>query len=474
MYCKLKTLSAYEHHGEEPPLSPGDIPVAKDASVSANFPDSDALAIYMRKMADSKIPSPEEETEYVKQYDALMKDFRKTVYNFAFVARDHLSLLEDITIDGVEHNFVVFYNDNNIETSVEEIFLDIKEWKTKIRKELGRLQKAFSSGESGDVEKYRRNLVKILMIHYLKSEFLMEWFDVALQYAEDIESADAEKSGVSEPVNKKKREIISDALLMEHQQFLKAVAALKKIREKADEVRKFILEGNLRLVISIAKKYQSRGLPLSDLIQEGNLGLMKAVDKFDYRRGHRFSTYATWWIKQTISRAIADQARVIRLPIHMIATLTKMFRAEQHFLQKNGREPNTDELAAQLEMPAQRVRSLQRMVQQPVSLQASTSPEGESLLENMLIEPGNRDDPVQDAAYSMLKEKITEVFSTLTERERQILRMRFGLYGESVKTLEELGTIFNLSRERIRQIEIKAIEKLRGPERRKFLDGYFN
>jgi RNA polymerase primary sigma factor len=201
---------------------------------------------------------------------------------------------------------------------------------------------------------------------------------------------------------------------------------------------------------------------------------MKAVDKFDYRRKHKFSTYATWWIKQTISRAIADQARVIRIPVHMITTLTKMFQAEQAFLQEFGREPTSEELAKKLEMPKERISSLKKMAQQPVSLQASVNTrEGSSVLSD-LITSSSGDDTIQDAAYSMLKEKIIEAFSTLKERERQILRMRFGLQGEKAQTLEELSKVFNISRERVRQIEIKAMEKLRDPERRKYLDGYFN
>jgi RNA polymerase primary sigma factor len=200
---------------------------------------------------------------------------------------------------------------------------------------------------------------------------------------------------------------------------------------------------------------------------------MKAVDKFDYRRKHKFSTYATWWIKQTITRSIADQARVIRIPSHMITTLGKMFQAEQQFLQEHGREPDSNELASKLDMPKERVRSLKRMAQQPVSLQAPLSKDNDFVLEDMLTAPSS-EDPVQNIAYSMLKEKITEVFSTLKERERQVLRMRFGLHGEKSKTLEELGVIFNVSRERIRQIELKALEKLRHPDRIKYLDGYFN
>jgi RNA polymerase primary sigma factor len=253
------------------------------------------------------------------------------------------------------------------------------------------------------------------------------------------------------------------------------VKELDEARAKADAVRSVILKANLRLVISVAKKYQSRGLPLSDLIQEGNLGLIKAVDKFDYRRGYKFSTYATWWIKQTIARAISDQARIIRIPSHMIATLNKMFHAEQMFLQKNGVEPSADELATQLDMPVERVRSLKRMAQQPVSLQAAVSNQGgSSILEDILMTTNDGDDTIKAAAYSILKEKLAEAFEVLTERERQIIRLRFGLLNAKPMTLEDIGEMFQISRERVRQIEIRALEKLRAPEQSKLLDGYFN
>ena len=435
--------------------------------------DSDALSIYMRKMENSSPLSSEEETTLVKEYDEYIHKLRNKLYTLAYVARDHLSIIDSMTIDGVESNFILYYTEEGTpRQKAEDIFMNLGTWGNEIRHTLQSLQEHYQKGDN--CSEVRNELIQILMRYHLKSEYVTEWYDVAMKYFDDIKDLNNKQDSDPNSSLQTKRELIASALMMKFSDFSDLTAELKDIRKRADVVREKILEGNLRLVISIAKKYQSRGLPLSDLIQEGNLGLMKAVEKFDYRRKHKFSTYATWWIKQTISRSIADQARVIRIPTHMIATLSKMLHAEQLFLQEHGREPDSDELAAKLDMPKERVRSLKRMVQQPVSLQAPMASDNSFILEDILAAATSEDDPVQSVAYSMLKEKIVEVFSTLKERERQVLRMRFGLHGESPRTLEELGKIFNLSRERVRQIEIKALEKLRHPDRKKYLDGYFS
>ena len=441
-------------------------------------PDSDALSIYMRQMSINPLLSHDEEQAYAKAYDTIMMEFREKLYKMGFIASEHLRIIADMEVDAIESNFVARYDERKQTVSTSEIILlDLKKWGKSIAAALKQLSIAFTDGAASEKqEKLHTNLSSVLSKYLLKNEYLSEWFDVADFYLKEAGLSATAKRSVKESAIKlsdTKKAFITEKLLMKISEFHILMRELQKTRENADDVRKKILEGNLRLVISIAKKFQSRGLPLNDLIQEGNLGLMKAVDKFDYRRKHKFSTYATWWIKQTISRAIAVQARVIRIPVHMLATLNQIFHAEQRLLQKYGREPNSDELAAELDMSKERVRSLQKMAQQPVSLQAPVTKGSSSLVEDLMLSP-NSDDPVQTAAYSMLKEKINEVFSTLTEREQQILRMRFGLRGETPGTLEEVGERFHLTRERIRQIEIRAMEKLRDPERRKYLDGYFN
>ena len=335
--------------------------------------------------------------------------------------------------------------------------------------EVDQMEKVFDFLEASGVD--------VLRITENSGDELLLDNDMDMDGMEDEEEVELDKidlsvpEGVSieDPVRMYLKEIGKVSLLSADEEI-----ELAKRMEKGDEAaKKRLAEANLRLVVSIAKRYVGRGMLFLDLIQEGNLGLIKAVEKFDYRKGYKFSTYATWWIRQAITRAIADQARTIRIPVHMVETINKLIRVSRQLLQELGREPTPEEIAEEMDMPVDRVREILKISQEPVSLETPIGEEEDSHLGDF-IQDDNVPVPADAAAFTLLKEQLVEVLSTLTDREQKVLRLRFGLDDGRARTLEEVGKEFNVTRGRIRQIEAKALRKLRHPSRSRKLKDYLD
>ena len=319
--------------------------------------------------------------------------------------------------------------------------------------------------------------VDVLRITENSADDLMLDDDMDIDGLDDEEEVELDKidlsvpEGVSieDPVRMYLKEIGKVPLLSAEEE----IELAKKMEQGDENAKKRLAEANLRLVVSIAKRYVGRGMLFLDLIQEGNLGLIKAVEKFDYRKGYKFSTYATWWIRQAITRAIADQARTIRIPVHMVETINKLIRVQRQLLQEKGREPYPEEIAEKMNLPVERVREIQKISQEPVSLETPIGEEEDSHLGDF-IQDEHVAVPAEEATFTLLHEQLMEALDTLTEREQQVLRLRFGLDDGKPRTLEEVGKQFHVTRERIRQIEAKALGKLRHPSRSKKLKDYLD
>ena len=388
---------------------------------------------------------------------------------------DEEKIAEDDEFDGEE-----MISDENIEEELSDMIAAAKKNNNIIKMEeiAGFLSSTKFGADSLEkaLDIFEKNNIEVDMADELEDLDVLDEDDDLLD-DDDVEEIDLKKLdlavpdgvGVDDPVRMYLKEIGQVALLTAQQEIEYA-----KRMEEGDEIAKNRLaEANLRLVVSIAKRYVGRGMQFLDLIQEGNLGLIKAVEKFDYRKGYKFSTYATWWIRQAITRAIADQARTIRIPVHMVETINKQIRVSRQLLQELGREPKAEEIAEAMDLPVERVREIQKISQDPVSLETPIGEEEDSHLGDF-IQDEDIEQPAEAAARALLKEQIDEELATLTDREQKVLRLRFGLDDGRARTLEEVGKEFQVTRERIRQIEAKAIRKLRQPSRKKKLQDYLD
>jgi len=443
----------------------------------------DPVRMYLKQMGQVPLLTREQEVEISKRIEEAENMVQKHINRFGFTARAHLDLAQKLTEGRERFDRVIL--DKKIESRerymkiLPRLCKQVEKLGDTITQNYAKLSSNSSKKDTKGLKAFQRTLGSLQRLYpkfYFKQKVTEEFVHLADEQYRTLLNVQTEmakhrrSSGTHSPVGIKSREL-EKSVWLSLDEYAEQYQSLKSWLRKALRAKTEMVEANLRLVISIAKKYTNRGLSFLDLIQEGNMGLMKAVEKFEYRRGYKFSTYATWWIRQAITRSIADQARTIRIPVHMIETINKLMRVQKQLVQEYGREPTPEEVAEEILLPVDRVRAVLKMAQQPISLQ---SPVGESEETNFgdFIEDKGAENPCDMTAIVLLKEKIKDVLETLTERERQVLEQRFGLVDGYSRTLEEVGRQFRVTRERIRQIEAKALRKMRHPTRIRQLEGF--
>ncbi len=452
----------------------------------------DPVRMYLKQMGQVPLLTREEEVDISKRIEAAESSALKVIYSVSLTAEFQLEICNKLLAREERFDRVVL--DKKID-SRETYFKSLAKQVVALENLVRKINNGWKSieGASNETQRkrsttrfrnYEANLAPIFKKCCLKlkvfEDFIQRLNPEIKEIARNLHNQELAKKdtvkvkrkGVKMDRVKKELESARSKFHMDPAELISLIRELRLFMRKAHRAKTEMVEANLRLVISIAKKYTNRGLSFLDLIQEGNMGLMKAVEKFEYRRGYKFSTYATWWIRQAITRSIADQARTIRIPVHMIETLNKVMQIQKQLLQELGHEPTPDEVAIEMGLPLEKVQGIMKMAQQPISLQ---SPVGDSDDTNFgdFIEDKGAENPYDMTAYSLLREKILDVLDSLTERERNVLSLRFGLKDGYSRTLEEVGKQFKVTRERIRQIEAKALRKMRHPTRIRQLHGFF-